>query len=131
MTARRPPQKLSGLLFARWSCARGAVVAGLWAFILHQSSAAKAGGVYGNSGSCAQRLVFSAWAVDALTVATRHKNAPEQERHKTNAPNHFLPLVMLLFLQLLVRARLLRQSLHRGMFLVMAPFVMPFGIRKQ
>ena len=63
----------------------------LRAFAFNQSSAAEAGGVYGNGGGCAQGFVFGEWrAIDALTVATSNKNAGEQHGHKTYAPNHFI-----------------------------------------
>ncbi len=70
-TKRKPPQKLGGLLFARWSFFQGGAVAELKAFVCQYSSAAKAGGVNGDGGFGAQRLVFGAylWAVDALTVS--------------------------------------------------------------
>jgi hypothetical protein len=74
-TARKPPQKLGGLLFARWSFFQVGAVAELWAFILwHLSSAAQTGGVNSNCCGGAQSLVFDAGTVDAFTVSARNKN---------------------------------------------------------
>ena len=61
---------------------------GLWAFILHHSGVADTGGVHSYRSFGAQRLVFGAWAVDALTVATSNKNAGKQNRYKRATPNH-------------------------------------------
>ena len=98
------------------------MVAGLRAFAFNQSSAAKAGGVYGNGGSCAQRLVFGAWAVDALTVATSYKNAGKQNCHERATPNH-RSAPMRLFLLPLVRAQLFRLFARREMCLSVVPFM--------
>jgi hypothetical protein len=64
------------------------VVAVLRAFAFNQSSAAKAGGVYRNCGGCAQRLIFGALAVDALTVAARDEQTANEQGHETNPPKH-------------------------------------------
>jgi hypothetical protein len=66
------------------------VVAVLRAFAFNQSSAADAGGVNGNGCSCAQSLVFGAWAVDSLTVATSNKNAGNEQSYKSYTVNHIL-----------------------------------------
>jgi hypothetical protein len=50
------------------------VVAELKAFVCQYSSIAKAGGVNSYRRFGAQSLIFSARAVDALTVSARYKN---------------------------------------------------------
>ena len=76
-------------------------MAGLWAFVCQDSRTADAGGVNSYRRFGAQRLVFGARAVDALTVSARYKQTADEQSHKTNPPNHMVSALVVLLFRLL------------------------------
>ena len=111
----------------------GVVVGFSSATIRECACGADAGGIDCDGGFCSEGFVFGAyfWAVDSFTVATSNEDAPEQERHKTNPPDHFCLLqsnrspIVRRILPLSFRV-LRRQFVCLG-----APFSMPFDIHKR